>query len=348
MEKTFRAGLASRVNICYLTFNSLWVDQEVNQCLTGEGGFHNTPMRSLLKLGGSLFLLLMLLGCSRKDEEPLRVIYSGSVMGYLEPCGCSEGRVGGMARLAGAVRDSLKRWQGGALLLDAGNFAEMYSFRDDSKNRALLRAFKLMGYDAINVAAQDLMAGLPALRWAADSLSLPLISANLRSTDGKLIFPAWTLKKVGNRTVGVIGVGAVRPLNLRLAGITSLTYSDPEEAIRKSVAEIESESDFIFLLCDLGARSARQMSITIPGIDVIISCMDLTPAREPRRFGAVCVLGTSRKGKRLTSLVLQRTWQDSLEVHFFSSLLDSTFADDPAAARLLEDYRNNVSRAGFR
>lgn len=306
---------------------------------------HPIKLRLFLKLCGWAVLISLLAGCSRKADDSLPIIYSGSLMGYLEPCGCKEGRVGGMARLASAVRDSQKTWDSRGLILDAGDFAEMYSFGDDSKNRTILESFRQVGYDAVNVAPRDLMAGLPVLRWAADSLSLPLISANLRSTlNDSLIFPPWTIKTVAGKTVGIIGAGTVRPLSLRMARAENLTYSDPEEVVRRTVAELRPRCDYIILLCDFGARSAREIGLKSPGIDLIISSMELLPSVDPKKYGGSYILGTSRKGTRLTSIRLQRLHADSLRVEFSKVLLDSTFEDDPAVERILKDYHSRSSK----
>jgi len=287
-------------------------------------------------------ILWLFSGCQSSRDDTLRIIYTGGILGYLEPCGCREGRVGGLARLAGSVQDSLTRWKSSALLLDAGDFAETYGAGIEAKNRVILQAFALLHYDVINVTAQDLIAGIEMLRWAADSLKLPLISANLmQKGTGELIFPGWLVKKAGKRTVGVIGLGAVRPLEMRRARADALDFGDPETALRRALDQIRGRCDLTILLCDLTSRSSREMAARIPGIDLIISTMELTPTDKARKFGHAYVLGASRKGKMLTALTLQKDSADSLKVAFSRALLDSTAREDSRIVQLIKSHNKS-------
>jgi 2',3'-cyclic-nucleotide 2'-phosphodiesterase (5'-nucleotidase family) len=282
---------------------------------------------------------ILLAGCSKSDRNALRLIYSGSLDGYLEPCGCKEGKVGGLARLAGAAHDSLKKWKNSALLLDAGDFGETYILPGDPKNRYLLQAYQAMHYDAINVTAQDLIAGLETLKWAADSLGLPLISANLIQGDStRHPFPGWVIRKAWNKRVGIIGIGSIRPLELRLSGNAELSFTDPETAIRRALEQVRPQCDMVILLCDLNSRSTREMAVKIAGIDLIISTMEVTPTSIVRKFGGAYVAGTSRKGKALTILTLRQA-ADSLACGFTRTLLDSTFRSEAAVERIVAEYK---------
>ncbi|RJP76955.1 MAG: hypothetical protein C4524_09410 [Candidatus Zixiibacteriota bacterium] len=292
----------------------------------------------------SFFLLLLILaaggGCSRPSDQTLRLVYSGAMMGYLEPCGCREGRVGGLARLSAAARDSLDLWPEPKLLLEAGDFAEAFASPGvDPKNRYLLQAMSFLGYDAVNVTAQDLMAGVETLRWAADSLRVPLISANLASKNGGLVFPGWVIRQAGDLTIGVVGLGAVRPLEMHRARVDSLEFTAPEPALRRALDQVRPQCDRVILLTDLTSRATREIARTIPEIDLVISTMELTPTQGLRRVGQAWVAGTSRQGKAITTIGLTPVTEDSLAATFSKALLDSTYRDDPRVARLISEYQ---------
>ncbi len=279
-------------------------------------------------------------GCSPPENNTWRVIYTGSLDGYLEPCGCKEGKVGGLARLAGGIQDSLQRWKDDALLVDAGDFAETYAFPGDPKNRFLLEAYHSMGYDAINVTAQDLICGFEVLQRAADSLGLPLISANLTVGDStQHPLPGWVIKKVNHKAIGVIGIGSLRPLEMRLSGDPTLKFSDPEPAIRRALEQVRSQCDIVILLSDLNSRASRELAAKIPGLDVIISTLEVTPTSFIRKFGYAYVAGTSRRGKALTILTLRQILGDSLACGFSRTLLDSTFRSEAKVEKVVAEYR---------
>ena len=82
-------------------------------------------------------------------ERPLNIIYTGSVSGELEPCGCSpKTDFGGLARLSGylsAHRNELAPY----ILLDAGNFSDKDTAQGKLKVEAVLRSYNIMKYDAV-------------------------------------------------------------------------------------------------------------------------------------------------------------------------------------------------------
>jgi 2',3'-cyclic-nucleotide 2'-phosphodiesterase (5'-nucleotidase family) len=298
--------------------------------------FMNRPLLWITLLIGALGLV----GCSRSDKSTLHIVYTGSLDGYLEPCGCKEGPVGGFARLASGAQDSLRQWGGNGLLIETGDFAETYLLPDDPKNRYLLQGYQTMKYDAINVTAQDLISGLKTLKWAADSLGLPLISVNLMQGDStRRPFPGWVIKKTAGRTVGIIGAGSVRPLQLRIAGDPTVTFSDPENAIRRALQELRPQCDLVILLCDLNSRASRELAVRVPGIDIIISTLEITPTTVVHKFGHAYVIGTSRKGKALTILSLRQVTADSLACGYSRTLLDSTFRNDPQVQKVIDEYK---------
>jgi len=244
-----------------------------------------------------------------------------------------------MARMAGAIRDSLQHWNHRALLLEAGEFAESYGSDIIPKNRTLLKSFALMNYDAVNVTSRDLMAGIQNLHWAADSLGIPLISANLKSREsGQRLFPGWTIKEIQGKRIGVVGVGAIRPLERMKAEATSVEFTSPESAIREALAQIRNQCDWVILLGDLSSRSSRDMAARIPGLDIVISTSEIISKDQARKFGAAYVIGTSRKGKQLTTLRLLESG-DSLRVGLSKAMLDSTVKADEQVERLVESHR---------
>ncbi|HEX7343993.1 MAG TPA: hypothetical protein VF398_07000 [bacterium] len=295
-------------------------------------------MKKSLRLTILTFAILTL-GCSGDADRTIHIIYSGGIAGYLEPCGCREGRIGGMARLAGAIRDSLQQWNHSILLLDAGEFAESYGSDLIAKNRTLLKSLALMNYDAVNVTTRDLMAGIQNLQWAADSLGVPLISANLKSREsGQRLFPGWIIKEIQGRRIGVIGVGAIRPLERMKAEAPSLEFTVPESAIREALEQIRNQCDWVILICDLSSRSSRDLAARISGLDFVISTSEIISKDQARKFGAAYVIGTSRKGKQITTLSLLEAG-DSLKVGLSKAMLDSTVRADEQIGKLVESHR---------
>jgi 2',3'-cyclic-nucleotide 2'-phosphodiesterase (5'-nucleotidase family) len=279
-------------------------------------------------------------GCRQRPADEIHILYSGNLSGYLELCGCPEGRVGGMARFATAVKESLSTWQSRTLLIDAGDLIDPETPGDTLRTHWLLAAYKLLGYQAVNVTGRDVQAGLGQFVWAHDSLSLPLISANLiDSLTGNRSFPPWVIFDLEKARVGVIGLSA--PENLKTpSGATHYAFTDPQIALHHSMTELRPKCDLLILLCDFTVREARNLGKEVQGIDLIISTKDLAPTGSPKSFGSAFVIGPSHKGKYLTSLALQRDSKTKWNCSYSERLLDAKISDDLPMSRLIEEYRH--------
>jgi len=79
----------------------------------------------------------------------LNILYTGSLDGELEPCGCSpKTDFGGLARLSGYISKNRKALSP-YLLIDAGNFSGADTPQGRLKTETLLKAYGFIGYDAV-------------------------------------------------------------------------------------------------------------------------------------------------------------------------------------------------------
>ncbi|MBI5644221.1 MAG: hypothetical protein HY954_12190 [Deltaproteobacteria bacterium] len=94
-----------------------------------------------------VFFLLLSPVLAHGQDETLNILYTGSINGELEPCGCSpKSESGGLARLSGFI-SSQKKGLSPYLLIDAGNSMAEDSPQGRFKAEAILKAFSIMDYD---------------------------------------------------------------------------------------------------------------------------------------------------------------------------------------------------------
>jgi hypothetical protein len=97
----------------------------------------------------NLVLLMLLPLTAQAQERVLNILYTGSLQGELEPCGCSpKTDFGGVARLSGYL-ERHKKELSPYLLLDAGNFSGEDTPQGRLKTETMLKAFGTMGYDSV-------------------------------------------------------------------------------------------------------------------------------------------------------------------------------------------------------
>lgn len=93
---------------------------------------------------------------SYAGEHRLNIVYTGSIHGELEPCGCSpKTDFGGLARLSGyltAHRDELSPY----ILIDAGNFTDKDTPQGKLKAEAVLKSYNIMKYDAVGLMKNEM------------------------------------------------------------------------------------------------------------------------------------------------------------------------------------------------
>jgi len=110
-----------------------------------------------------------------------------------------------------------------------------------------------MGYQAVNVGSNDLLAGIKFLRELQREIHLPLLSANLlHEKGGKPVFKTHVVFDVGGIRVGLLGLTSdVR----RNGGVAPEGYfvSDPIVAAKRVAAKLEKDCDIIVALSNLGS-----------------------------------------------------------------------------------------------
>ncbi len=154
----------------------------------------------------------------RKWPKPdLALVLTGSMHGYLMPCGCSRPQIGGLERRYNFVqilRD--KGWP--VVAVDVGDLPQregplkLPNHQGLIKYRYSMRALQLIGYTAVGVGEYEASLTLATAlgEWALNEPSPRVVAANLQDADTK--YPEetrrWELAKVTgcDLTVGVAGL----------------------------------------------------------------------------------------------------------------------------------------------
>ncbi len=179
-----------------------------------------------------------------------------------------------MARRATFIKDLEKEGKE-LLLFEAGNSffkpKDVPSSQERKKARLIGTAYMRMGYQAVNVGSDDLLAGIEFLRELEREIHLPLLSANL--LDGKRgnpVFRTHVVLDLGGIRVGVFGLTSD---NRQTEGGTSEGYfvSNPIAAARKVAAELGKDCDVIVGLSNLGSfKEYTELVQQVQGVRFII------------------------------------------------------------------------------
>ncbi len=113
---------------------------------------------------------------------------------------------------AATIVDSIRRSNpGDVVLVDAGDLLQgnpLLTVAARQLSRAphpVIAAMNVMGYDAAAIGNHEFNYGLPLLRSAVAQARFPFLSANAVARKARDAFPAFTLVRRGNVTVGILG-----------------------------------------------------------------------------------------------------------------------------------------------
>ena len=282
----------------------------------------------------------------------LTLVVSGEELGYLEPCGCADGQLGGFPR-----RDSLLKQleaKGKNLLLVAnGNLIDNPGRQSELKAEIGFTALKAMGYAAFNVGEKDLLLGVERLKSLEEMSGIPFLSANLfqvedsRSKTGgeKPVFQPFVLHTIEcqDRRIRVAIVGILSgqfEVQVRNAS-EDLRLRDPGVVLKSLLPQLEHDSDLIILLAHADLAESKALASAFPQIDVVVSGHERDePLASPIRMGKTVLLNTGTKGKSLGQLDIQWHADEKIAGYDFQVLpLSERLPDSPRMVDLLALYQ---------
>lgn len=275
------------------------------------------------------------------------LVVSGQELGYLEPCGCTEGQIGGFPRrdsvllqLASSGKNLL-RIANGNLISDAGRQSEL-------KAEIGFTALKEMEYAAFNVGPRDLLLGIEQLKYFSNTSGIPFLSANLfRGEEG--VFQPFVLHPVHLKDlqaqVAIVGIISQQFEIYAENASADLILKAPENVLRELIPQLSSECEFIVLLAHAGIDEAKALAKAFPQIDIIIVGDEQSEAlREPVSVADTVLLNPGTKGKALGRLDIQ--WDkggEKADSHFQLLTLSERIPDSPRMTDLLFMYQQMLA-----
>ncbi len=256
----------------------------------------HAPLKVALGLVVSLYSLFPV-HASTPDaaRTTLRIALTRDLRGWLEPCDCKEGVLGGFPRRA-TVLAQLKP----DLLLDAGDLVSQASPYDLLKLRFMLELDGRLGYAAVNVGRREAEFSRAELIKVAAESPVPLISGNLADEAGKPVLPGHVILMRGGRRIAVLGL--VTTEASRGAGLTLL---DSAEALRREVAAVRADADFVILLAALPAAELSRVLEAATGVDLVLGGIVPKGSEAMEAIGGVPCFLVQGKGQYLADVVLR-------------------------------------------
>jgi tetratricopeptide (TPR) repeat protein len=249
-------------------------------------------------------------------RSDLLLLYTSAVQGFIEPCGCVAGQIGGVDRIAAYVEDELADHPA-ALFLDTGDLFCRHAKPDPSvrrqlvhKARAFFRVWSELGCVSLSLGENDLALGVNRLRNLGREFDLPILCGNLVNEDGELVFEESVVVERGGKRIGIFSLlapqlernetkekGLVQVAELvRGAGLRLQPW---RKRAKRIAADLAEECDIVVLASHLGFARNRELADIVPEVDVFLGAHWEGSTGETSWVGATPVLASTAKGSRI-------------------------------------------------
>ena len=259
---------------------------------------------------------------------------------------------GGIARAATLIKSIKSQNPGRVLVLHGGDiFSRGEPLTIHTGGRANLKMMAQMGFDVMTPGNGEFYFGVDNLIAQTSSVGFDVVHANaVHKASGTTLFPPYTIKKIGDIRIGILGLGMVRTNHYSGA---SLDCPDPIDVAKRYVPEIRRKSDVVLLLSHLGLRADSTVVAAVPDIDLIIGGHSHSRIDSLNRF--------PRSGGRIPSAIAQARHRYEflgrvdLRLHESNARYElgridgrlipigAGVPEDPAVKAMLDEYTGRVS-----
>ncbi|MFT7664422.1 MAG: tetratricopeptide (TPR) repeat protein, partial [Planctomycetota bacterium] len=276
--------------------------------------------------------LFLSLGTSCAGEAPrepadLTLLTTGTVNGYIEPCGCVVGQIGGIDRIAGYIEDELDK-NPEAFFVETGDLvAEKFAVDESVRKQAPLKAeafFSVwgdLGCTAFALGENDLlMLGTEELKKLSARHAVPILCGNLVDESGEQVFENSIIIERGGKRIGIFSLLAPKieqPI-VTDAEIVDVAALVREEGLRIQnwrlrakaiVDELLPKTDMILCASHLGFDLNKVLAEICPQIDLVFGGHFGSAKAERMVVGNTPVLISLVRGSRVDKV--EWWWPDS-------------------------------------
>ena len=253
-------------------------------------------------------------GIANAQQAPatrsLIVLATTDVHGRLRGWDYYDGRADPAHSLAAAatIVDSVRRAHpGDVLLVDAGDLLQgnplttVAARANITDTHPVIAAMNVMRYDAAAIGNHEFNYGIPLLRRALSKATFPFLSANARALRPRDAFPAFTLVRRDDVTIGIVGATTPGVMVWDRDNVKGrLTYGDILPALQRATASARrAGADVVVAVVHAGldgAASYDTVATGLPGENVV--------ARIPRSVPGVDLVVYGHSHREMVDTVI--------------------------------------------
>lgn len=224
-----------------------------------------------------------------QENHDIRLIFTGNTRGYIDPCDCSAGLLGGLDKRSAAIEDVLDRSRP-TVLFDLGNlferpFDNQVTDLGRFQARFLSDEIVKMGYVFMALGNEDLSFDAKFLAENLPQLPYPPLLTNISTniTIGINTVPQIRLE-LGELTLDFFNV--VDPALVAKPGLVSPWRETLRESLYQS-EHSDEPADLQIVIAHVPWETAKKMSDEFPTIDVFINGIMILPMQGMRTGNSI-------------------------------------------------------------
>ncbi len=278
-------------------------------------------------------------------EEKLTVVYTNSLNGYLDDCGCKDNPKGGLLMRASEI-NRIRSVNNNTLLLESGDFFAPES--DDLLIKYIIKGYKYIQYDVISPGDQEFSSGIE--KFLNYSNELPFVCDNFlinQKNSWKPVFDRYRIIVKNNTKIGIIGTIHEHAFKYYPERITKdIRILDQVKEINRDIEALNAENvQYIILLSHSGYDRDKELAAGINGIDLIVGGHSQTWLKKPEKVGNTIIVQAGADGARIgiLELVLSGGSIKILNNTFVLPHLPD-FKEDANMRKMINEYNDEVKK----
>ncbi len=285
----------------------------------------------------------------QNDTRKIAIVYTNNTNGIIENCGCSGNPLGGLDKRQTIFKKLISE-NPNILFLDAGDILSSIGFAE--KDRFVVKAYKLMPYDAIGIGDQEFSNGIEFFeKEIKKRFAKKIISANLKYSHlGRNIAQGYIVKEIAGVKIGITSVVLEDPfLLMPQEKVGAVKVEDYKSSLRKVLNELKDKVDIIILLFHLGYIRDTGLASEFPEIDIITGSHSQTLISEPEKYGKTVITQAGKNGEHVGCLEIELDLNSKRIVSFSNKFypLFKEIKGDGQVAHIIGEYVKFVS-SGFK
>jgi hypothetical protein len=299
------------------------------------------------KLGLPLFAFSLALFA--QPARAVTLVHTNDVLGELEPCGCRENPLGGMARMYNLLERTADK---DLVLLDAGDLLFPTDvvppmLAEQSKLQAgfLLKSMNLLHYDAIVPGEKDFALGQKIFDQLRSKAKAHFIAANLVKAGGGAYLEKDIVLGRHDEHEKPVRIGVFGLVGQNIAWPKGLKATSPIAAAKAEVRALKAKKvDFIVALTHETIEEDTKLAESVPGIDLIVGGHSQTFLEAPRAVGSAHIVESSFRNQYVGMLPLTKPMAfDNYKLVGLDAGYSSTDDKQTPMDKLVAEFKQGVA-----